>query len=573
MRALAELARAARGRLRRRRRGARLPARARRSRSSSAPASCSRASPASCRTRRSAPSTCSSTARASSSCTPTPSRGGTRVLVHDDLLATGGTAAALCELVEQLGGEVVGCGFLVELAFLERARAPGAARGARAAQLRVLRLRDRADRAPQPHDRRAASRSCGRWSATRTTCRAGGRAWTRVEDVDGRRLHRGDAHRQGQSSCAPTSSSCAADEQAHSLTLAAAARGHAVRARAELGARRSVSAASRAAERHERDDRAAPDADAASSRASAASWCAARPPRRSTRRSTGWSGSVADGGARRTAAGRAMRWWGWGDPAHPPGLPADGARRSSPRPSASPRGRAPPVALVERAPGAVRARPSRALAALRAIVGAEHVRDDHAERVAARRRQGLPRPRAAARRASPRGRRTRSSCPAAREQVRALLDAVRARVAGGRPVRRRHERRRRRRAAARRARGVICARHAAAGRACSRSTASRARSPSRAGMRAPALERHLARARAHARALPAVLRVRLARRLRGDALGRPGLERLRRDRARWCSACAWRRPAGEIDAAGAARRAPPARRCASCWSARRARSG
>lgn len=43
---------------------------------------------------------------------------GARVLVHDDLLATGGTAAALCELVEQLGGEVVGCGFLVELAFL-----------------------------------------------------------------------------------------------------------------------------------------------------------------------------------------------------------------------------------------------------------------------------------------------------------------------------------------------------------------------------------------------------------------------------------------------------------------------
>ena len=43
---------------------------------------------------------------------------GRRVLVHDDLLATGGTAAALCELVEQLGGEVVGCAFLIELAFL-----------------------------------------------------------------------------------------------------------------------------------------------------------------------------------------------------------------------------------------------------------------------------------------------------------------------------------------------------------------------------------------------------------------------------------------------------------------------
>jgi adenine phosphoribosyltransferase len=43
---------------------------------------------------------------------------GKRVLIHDDLLATGGTAKALCELVEQLEGEVVGCGFLVELAFL-----------------------------------------------------------------------------------------------------------------------------------------------------------------------------------------------------------------------------------------------------------------------------------------------------------------------------------------------------------------------------------------------------------------------------------------------------------------------
>jgi adenine phosphoribosyltransferase len=43
---------------------------------------------------------------------------GARVLVHDDLLATGGTARALAELVEKLGAEVVGCAFLVELAFL-----------------------------------------------------------------------------------------------------------------------------------------------------------------------------------------------------------------------------------------------------------------------------------------------------------------------------------------------------------------------------------------------------------------------------------------------------------------------
>ena len=44
--------------------------------------------------------------------------GGSRVLVHDDLLATGGTAEALCGLVEQAGGVVAGCAFVIELAFL-----------------------------------------------------------------------------------------------------------------------------------------------------------------------------------------------------------------------------------------------------------------------------------------------------------------------------------------------------------------------------------------------------------------------------------------------------------------------
>jgi adenine phosphoribosyltransferase len=43
---------------------------------------------------------------------------GSRVLLVDDLLATGGTAAAAGRIVERLGGEVVGCVFLVELAFL-----------------------------------------------------------------------------------------------------------------------------------------------------------------------------------------------------------------------------------------------------------------------------------------------------------------------------------------------------------------------------------------------------------------------------------------------------------------------
>ena len=44
---------------------------------------------------------------------------GARVLVHDDLLATGGTASAVCELVERAGAEVVACAFLIELAFLD----------------------------------------------------------------------------------------------------------------------------------------------------------------------------------------------------------------------------------------------------------------------------------------------------------------------------------------------------------------------------------------------------------------------------------------------------------------------
>jgi adenine phosphoribosyltransferase len=43
---------------------------------------------------------------------------GARVLVHDDLLATGGTAKAKVDLVEQLGGIVVGLAFVIELEFL-----------------------------------------------------------------------------------------------------------------------------------------------------------------------------------------------------------------------------------------------------------------------------------------------------------------------------------------------------------------------------------------------------------------------------------------------------------------------
>jgi adenine phosphoribosyltransferase len=44
---------------------------------------------------------------------------GQRVLVVDDLLATGGTMAATLRLVQQLGGKVVGVAFMIELAFLK----------------------------------------------------------------------------------------------------------------------------------------------------------------------------------------------------------------------------------------------------------------------------------------------------------------------------------------------------------------------------------------------------------------------------------------------------------------------
>jgi len=44
---------------------------------------------------------------------------GEHILIHDDVLATGGTAKAVCELVEELGGIIVQCNFIMELSFLE----------------------------------------------------------------------------------------------------------------------------------------------------------------------------------------------------------------------------------------------------------------------------------------------------------------------------------------------------------------------------------------------------------------------------------------------------------------------
>jgi adenine phosphoribosyltransferase len=51
---------------------------------------------------------------------------GETVLIIDDVLATGGTAAATCALVEQVGGTIAGLAFVLELGFLDgRAKLPG----------------------------------------------------------------------------------------------------------------------------------------------------------------------------------------------------------------------------------------------------------------------------------------------------------------------------------------------------------------------------------------------------------------------------------------------------------------
>ncbi len=86
-------------------------------------------------------STPSSTAPTGWRCTRTPSTPGDNVLVVDDVLATGGTAAATLRLVEAAGGTVVGLGFVIELAFLNGRARIGRSRGGVPPHLRVTRAK------------------------------------------------------------------------------------------------------------------------------------------------------------------------------------------------------------------------------------------------------------------------------------------------------------------------------------------------------------------------------------------------------------------------------------------------
>ena len=104
---------------------------------------------------------------------------GARVLIHDDLLATGGTARALAELVEELGGSVVGMAFLVELGFLEGRRR---LEGFDVCALIALRRLSPSGRPPLAHGRRAASTTSGRSSAIPYHLP---RWWPRTQRVEG----------------------------------------------------------------------------------------------------------------------------------------------------------------------------------------------------------------------------------------------------------------------------------------------------------------------------------------------------------------------------------------------------
>jgi alkyldihydroxyacetonephosphate synthase len=113
-----------------------------------------------------------------------------------------------------------------------------------------------------------------------------------------------------------------------------------------------------------------------------------------------------------------MRWWGWGDAAHPPGLPAHALEFLRETVGLAERPR-PPVALSRVRLPASTISPA-TLAALRAIVGAEHLRDTHSERVLHAAGKGYP-DLVRLRAGEPDGAPDAVLYPGSHEQLRALL--------------------------------------------------------------------------------------------------------------------------------------------------------
>ena len=408
------------------------------------------------------------------------------------------------------------------------------------------------------------ARAVGARSATRTTCRAGGRASRASRTWPATRFTQVIA-RPRASRCAPTSALSSASAGAATRAGRRSSRARRSSALLERGADARRARAGRGG--HERDDAAAPEAARLLPALRRVHGRAARRERRSTRRSTGWSGSrggvamrrprcAGGAGATRPHAGRAA---------------AARARRScasvgvdaSAAPAGGARGRA--------AAGARRSTRRRATGCA-AIVGDEHVRDDRLRTRRPRGGQGLPRPRAPARR------RRRDGAPDAvvaagrRGQVAAVLRAVRARArwrsCPSAAARASSAAWRRCAGASRR---VIALDTEPPGAACSRSTATSRTATLGAGLRAPGARAPAQRARPHARPLPAVVRVRHDRRLRGDALGRAGVDAATARSTSWCSGCAGRAERATRRSPAHPRKRRRARRCASSWSAPRGR--
>ena len=245
---------------------------------SSAPASCWRASPASCPIE-------------TVSAEYQLEYGAGQLELHTDALRAGragarprrparhrGHRGGAVRARGELGGEVVGCGFLVELAFLGGRERLAPARRPRPDHLRVLSFA-RAHRPPQPHDRRSRERAVGDRRDPHHLPRWWPRV-TRVEDVEDGAFTEVMRTAEGQSRAgrlrprqhrraAPRA--CAGPSASRAPPSA-----RVLRSRRDRGDACGEPAPG-AAEGDRGDDRAAPVAERRSSPASAATWCAAPP--------------------------------------------------------------------------------------------------------------------------------------------------------------------------------------------------------------------------------------------------------------------------------------------------------